>query len=149
MSKEVENEFEVPEVVAPAKKNKTLVLRNLSNKDVKPEDYFYAENNGKGKIPVSFNDMCGLPVMREDLVEIFNEVFNPKDDILFYKSNNKEVYIIIIPLRYSTTVGRTHDSINGDFQKHAISFIGEGSVNLDTLRAKLKRIVPFVDFNKR
>lgn len=149
----IDNEFDVTEVVvktpAPKKAKKNLVLKNVSDKEMNPDDYFYSETEEKAKIPESFNDVCGMPVMREDLVEVFNEVFNPKDNILFYKPLDKEVYIIIIPLKYSTSVGKTHESVNGDFQKHAISFIGEGSVNIDTMRSKLKRILNFVNFVAR
>ena len=111
---------------------------------MKEEDYFY-----KGKALPSFNKVCGMPVDREDLLTIFNKTFKLEDNFLFYKAVNKEVYIIIVPLKYSSTVGEFNDSIEGDFQKHAISFINEGSVNADTLKAKLKRIVPFVKFTDR
>lgn len=127
---------------------KKILLKNVLGEDVLEEDYFYSQEGVKGKAPVSFNDVCGNPVEREDLLEVFNSVFDINDNILFYKTMDKEVYIIIIPLAYSTTVGRTHESIDGDFQKHAISFISEGSVNADTLRLKLKRILPFVKFTK-
>lgn len=93
--------------------------------------------------------MCGHPVEREDLVEIFDKIFKPSDNFLFYKSDNKEVYLVIVPLRYSKSVGEGHESVDGDFQKHAISFIGEGSVNSETLKSKLKRVLGFVDFDKR
>lgn len=143
-----ENEFDVvvPEVKKPTKVH---ILKNTLGKDVKPEDYFYAEVGSKSVVPSSFNEVCGQPVEREDLVELFNNIFDVKDNVLFYKTVDKEVYIIIIPLKYSTTVGRMHESVNGDFQKHAISFVAEGSVNNDSLKMKLKRILPFVDFTKK
>jgi hypothetical protein len=158
--KKEENEFDVkvPAPVATAtvktavvdkKAKKQPVLKNVEGKDMKPEDYFYAEGDSKAVTPVSFNDVVGMPVTREDLIETFNNVFKPEDNVLFYKTIDKEVYIIIIPIKYSTTVGRMHESINGDFQKHAISFIAEGSVNLVTFQAKLKRILPFVNFVAR
>lgn len=131
------------------KKAKKQILKNTVGEDLNPKDYFYATEGKKAETPATFNQICGLPVEREDLLDIFNQVFNVNDNILFYKTITKEVYIIIIPLKYSTSVGRTHESIDGDFQKHAISFIQEGSVNLDTLRAKLKRILPFINFNVR
>jgi len=68
---------------------------------------------------------------------------------LFYRQLDKEVYIIIIPLKYSMEVGEKQDSLDGDFQKHAISFLNEGSVNLDTLRLKLEKILNFVNYNDR
>ena len=150
--KKEDNEFEVKLPVAPVapKTNKKQpVLKNVEGKDMKLEDYFYAEEGSKAVTPVSFNDVVGMPVTREDLIETFNNVFKPEDNVLFYKTVDKEVYIVIIPIKYSTTVGRMHESINGDFQKHAISFIAEGSVNLTTFQAKLKRILPFVNFVAR
>lgn len=126
------------------KKDTKLVLKNVLGEEVEEKDYFFG-----GKAPVFFEKICGSPVEREDMIEVFNKIFNPKDNILFYKSFNKEVYLVIIPLKYSSCIGEEHESIEGDFQKHAISFIGEGSVNLDTLKEKLKRIVPFIKYTDR
>ena len=123
---------------------KKLILKNTSGKEVPASDYFY-----KGIIPSGFVGTCGKPVDREDLLSVFNKVFKPSDNILFYKQDDKEVYLIIIPLKYSDSVGLEHDSIDGDFQKHAISFLEEGSVNLDTLRQKLERIIKFVKYSDR
>ena len=89
---------------------------------------------------------CGKPVDREDLLEVFNKIFRPEDNVLFYKSIDKEVYLIIVPIKYSTTIGEFNNSSEGDFQKHAISFLTEGSVNIDTLKMKLRRIIPFCKF---
>ena len=125
------------------------ILKNTAGKEVPEEDYFYAVGENKGVAPVSFTRMCGYPVDREDLIEVFDRIFKPSDNFLFYKSGNKEVYLVIVPLKFSTSVGDTHESVDGDFQKHAISFIGEGSVNLDTLKMKLTRVLGFVDFDKR
>lgn len=126
------------------KNTKPVILRNIAGEDMSPKDYFF-----NGVIPTGFNDFCGLPVDREDLVEVFNKVFNPKDNILFYKARDKEVYIVIVPLKLSSAVGIENDSFDGDFQKHAISFINEGSVNIDTLKLKLKKIVPFIKYTDR
>jgi hypothetical protein len=138
----------VAEKAAPAPKEKAEVkkvfVRNSSGKEVPASDYFY-----KGILPSGFEGTCGKPVEREDLLDVFNKVFKPSDNILFYKQLDKEVYLIIIPLKYSDTVGEEHDSIDGDFQKHAISFLTEGSVNLDTLRQKLEKIKKFVKYNDR
>jgi hypothetical protein len=76
-------------------------------------------------------------------------VFKPEDNILFYKQVDKEVYLVIIPIKYSVSIGDFNDSMDGDFQKHAISFLDEGSVNLDTLRQKLERIIKFVKYTDR
>jgi len=88
-------------------------------------------------------------VDREDLLEVFNKVFKPEDNILFYRQLDKEVYIIIVPIKYSTSIGENNNSIKGDFQKHAISFLNEGSVNLDSLRGKLEKIQTFVKYTDR
>jgi hypothetical protein len=126
-------------------KNKTTVaLFNTSGREVPVEDYFY-----KGVIAPGFEKICGKPVEREDLLAVFNKVFKLSDNFLFYKVLDKEVYIIIPPLKYAPTVGEAQNSIEGEFQKHAISFIGEGSVNLDTLRMKLERIPRFCKFDDR
>jgi hypothetical protein len=125
-------------------KKNVIVLINTSGKEVPQEDYFF-----KGVVPPGFLGTCGKPVDREDLLTVFNKVFKPSDNFLFYKPMDKEVYIIIPPIRYSTTIGESNNSLEGDFQKHAISFINEGSVNLDTLRMKLDRILKFCKFDDR
>lgn len=126
------------------KETKKIILRNVKGEDMQPENYFY-----KGVVLPSFQSICGMPVEREELISVFNKVFKPEDNILFYRAIDKEVYIIIIPLKYSSTVGEENNSVEGDFQKHAISFINEGSVNVDTLKKKLMRIVPFVKYTDR
>ena len=123
---------------------KKTILKNTSGKEVPEADYFFG-----GKAPNSFEKYCGKPVDREDLLAVFNKVFKPEDNFLFYKEIDKEVYLIIPPMKYSTTVGVEQNSLEGDFQKHAISFIGEGSVNLDTLKTKLSRIPKFCKFGDR
>ena len=130
--------------VAKTTKKKGLVLKNTLGKEVDEADYFFG-----GKAPNSFEGTCGKPVEREELLEVFNKVFKPSDNFLFYKSLDKEVYLVIVPIKYSTTIGDYNNSIEGDFQKHAISFLNEGSVNLDTLKLKLKRIPPFCKFTDR
>jgi hypothetical protein len=129
--------------VAP-KVKKSVTLITSTGREVPQEDYFY-----KGVLAPGFEKICGKPVDREDLLAVFNKVFRPSDNFLFYKVSDKEVYIIIPPLKYSPTVGEAQNSIEGEFQKHAISFIGEGSVNLDTLRMKLERIPKFCKFDDR
>jgi hypothetical protein len=119
-------------------------LKNTSGKSVKPSDYFFG-----GIVPAGFEGTCGKPVDREDVLSVFNKVFKPEDNILFYKQTDKEVYLVIIPIKYSTDIGEFNNSIEGDFQKHAISFLNEGSVNLDTLKLKLDRIQKFVKYTDR
>lgn len=126
------------------KKRVPPTLKNSSGKEMDEADYFFG-----GEAPTWFNKVCGIPVEREDLLEVFNKAFNPKDNILFYKCTNKEVYVIIVPLKYSSIISPDNDPVKEDFQKHAISFINEGSVNMDTLKTKLKKILPFIDFKDR
>jgi len=136
----------VAPVVSPVAKaeEKTVVLFNTSGKEVKAEDYFF-----DGVVLPSFEKTCGKPVEREDLLEVFNKVFKPEDNILFYRQLDKEVYIIIVPIKYSEQVGEENNSITGDFQKHALSFLSEGQVNLKSLREKLERIKTFVRYTDR
>jgi hypothetical protein len=123
---------------------KSILLRNTAGKEMKEADYFFG-----GTAPAGFESTCGKPVDREDLVEVFDKVFNPSDNILFYKQADREVYLVIIPIKYATTIGDFNNSFEGDFQKHAISFLNEGSVNLDTLKQKLQRINKFVKYSDR
>lgn len=125
-----------------------VVLKNTTGKDVKESDYFFSKS-GNGKALSSFHRSCGYPVEREELLSVFDKIFDPKDNFLFYRTADKEVYIIIVPLKYSSSVSGENESSEGDFQKHAISFINEGSVNVETLKFKLKRIVPFVRYSDR
>lgn len=135
------------------KKKSKLILRNIDGEDVDEKDYFITGQveNPVTKLketitaPASFNQICGMPVDREDVLEVFRKVFGESaSEFLFYKKNYSEIYIIIIPLRRATVVGAAEDNLPGDFQKHAISFIGEGSVNLDTLKLKLRKILTFL-----
>lgn len=134
-----------------AKKNK-VVLADVDGKEVDQADYFYPrlkdEKLPDGTVlkatdqtaPSYFNKVVGMPVDREDLLEVFNNIF-PKDrKFLFYKSRTSELYQVLVPLNYSKTVSRANESAPGDIQKHAISFIGEGSVNVDSLKLRLTRI---------
>ena len=121
--------------------HKKSILRNVLGKEVREADYFY-----KGVVPPGFKETCGEPVYREDLVSVFHRVFKPRHNILFYKQIDKEVYIVIIPIKNSVSIGDFNDSVDGDFQKHAISFLNEGSVNVDSLKQKLERINKFVKY---
>ncbi len=121
------------------KKKVKIVLKNTLGEEVVQSDYFFSPD-GSDTAPAYFHEVCGYPVDREELTTVFNRVFKPKDGILFYKSKDKEVYLIIVPIKHSSIVGQSHNSVPGDFQKHAISFITEGSVNVDTLRTKLNRV---------
>jgi len=122
-----------------AKNIKKIIIKDVSGEEADPKDYFF-----NGVIPSGFIGTCGNPVDREELIGTFNKVFKSKIKYLFYRARDKEVYLVIVPLKYSTSVGIDQESSDGDFQKHAISFLSEGSVNLDTLKQKLERILKFV-----
>jgi len=142
--KKEEPKVEEPKVEEPKVEKPKVILKNVLGKEVPTAKYFY-----KDLVPAGFKGTCGNPVDREDLVEVFHKVFKPKDNILFYKQSDKEVYIVIIPIEYSTSIGDFNDSVEGDFQKHAISFLNEGSVNIDTMKQKLERINKFVNYSDR
>src|SRR6185312_17492599 len=134
---------------ALAAKKAEIVLKDTSGEDVEQEDYFFPEIDEKTKeiknkktAPSYFNRICGYPVTadREEILEVFNLIFPPHKKFLFYKLRDKEVYLVIVPRKYAKTISKYNESMKGDFQKHAISFIGEGSVNLDTLKMRLTRI---------
>jgi len=141
---DAEKAAEAKKIKDAKKAKKEVTLYNLLGKELDIKDYFF-----KGIIPAGFEGTCGNPVDREDLVAVFHKVFKPEDNILFYKQSDKEVYLVIIPIKYATEVGEAQDSIEGAFQKHAISFLNEGSVNLDTLRQKLEKINKFVKYSDR
>lgn len=136
--------------IKPAKE---IILQNVLGEDVDPKEYFFSDGTpaeeARGSIvPPYFNSVCGLPVTREELLEVFNKIFKPEDGFLFYKTQDKEVYVIIIPLRFSI-VGEENNALSGDFQKHAISFIAEGSANPETLKLKLKMVAKFVKYTDK
>jgi hypothetical protein len=133
MAKAKETAAEVKKEVA--ENIEKVSIKNVLGEEVPQEDYFFG-----GKVPSGFRGTCGQPVDREDLISVFKKVFRAEDNILFYKQSDKEVYLVIIPLKFSIDVGEHNNSVEGDFQKHAISFLNEGSVNLDTLKMKLERI---------
>jgi hypothetical protein len=153
-----EDSFEpTPAEVAAAKKaaidagkeKKGYTLKDTSGKPVDSGDYFFSTTDKKYPLDKDIiKNYIGEPVTREDLIAIFNEVFKPELGVLFYKKIDTEVYIVIIPIKYSSTVSRFHESGDGAVQIHSISQIAEGSVNIDAFRAKLKRIVPFCEFVK-
>lgn len=122
-------------------KKTQLILKDIDGFDVDQEDYFFPDlvTGKKDTAPSYFNKICGYPVDREDLIEVFATFFPRKKGFLFYKARDKELYLIIVPLKYATTISKSNESLPGDFQRHAMSFIGEGSVNVDSLKLKLGR----------
>jgi|GEM_PF-2402483 len=136
-----------------------LILKDVDGDDVDQADYFYprkADEKIDGKefkktsetAPAWFNRTCGYPVEREELLEVFNQQFSKKKGFLFYKQRDSEVYLVIVPLKYATTISGSNESQPGDYQRHAMSFISEGSVNIDSLKMKLKRIANHSSISK-
>lgn len=138
-------------------KKHVLVLKDVDGADIDQEDYFFARTEDevtydqrgnemsrlkptKETAPIYFNASNGYPVDREELIEVFIRHFPRSKGFLFYKKRDSEVYLIIVPLKYARTISKANESRPGDFQRHALSFIGEGSVNLDSLDLKLKRV---------
>lgn len=133
-----------------AVKNK-VILRDIDGDDVEQNEYFFPrekEETVDGKkieptdqtAPIYFNKICGMPVDRDELIEVFLQYFPRSKGFLFYKTRDKEVYLVIVPLKYAKTISRQNESRPGDFQRHALSFVSEGSVNVDSLKLKLQRI---------
>lgn len=138
-----------------AKKTR-VILQDVDGDDVDQAEYFFPrlvkqvinEKTPNERVfeptdqtaPIYFNKTYGLPVDRDELIDEFVKYFPRKKGFLFYKLRDKEVYLVIVPLKYARTVSASNESLPGDFQKHALSFIQEGSVGLDSLRIKLERI---------
>lgn len=142
-----------------AENKKKIILKDVDGDDVNQNEYFYPRLqdetiNGKTykktdqTAPEWFNRTCGMPVEREELIDAFVKHFPKKKGFLFYKQRDSEVYIVIVPLKYATTVGASNESQPGDYQRHAISFISEGSVNIDSLKMKLERIAKHSTISK-
>lgn len=127
------------------------ILKNTRGENVDVKDYFYAKPGETAVAPNFFNKACGLPVNpmeRPELIEIFDKTFKPQDNFVFLKSRDKEVYSVLIPLKY-TDINSQEDCILGDYQLHAISFIPDGSVNFDKLKAELKKIATMIKYDSR
>jgi len=131
-------------------KKTQIVLKDVEGNDVDQADYFYSDSETKSKniAPSYFNKTDGVPVEREDLIEVFNNVFSKNKKFLFYRCIDKEVYLIIVPLKYATTIGKSNESLHGSYQRHALSFIGEGSVNIDSLKMKLAKVANHPSISK-
>jgi hypothetical protein len=139
------------QAVEEAKKSR-IILQDIDGADVDQSEYFFPrkvdEKTADGKVlkatdqtaPAYFNRMCGYPVDRDDLKEVFLQYFPRRKGFLFYKVRDKEVYLVIVPLKYATTVSASNESAPGHFQRHALSFVDAGSVNIDSLKIKLTRI---------
>lgn len=146
---------------------KGILLKNVRGEDMPQADYFFLNEspeeekrlalpeNKKEKewldsgmiAPPYFNQTCGKPVDREDLIEVFDRIFLPEDNFLFYRCNEKEVYIVIVPLKFAD-IGAETGASTGDYQKHSVSFVMEGSANVDTLKLKLQRMAGTMKYTK-
>src|SRR5690606_6081808 len=89
-----------------------IILKTLDGEDVLAENYFYKPEDQELMVPTFFNKVCGKPVDREDLIEIFNKIFKPEDKFLFYKKQDREIYIVIPPMKFAD-LGPEHGSENG------------------------------------
>ena len=72
-----ETKIEVVKKVKKTEEKKVLVLRNTQGVEVDIKDYFY-----NGIVPPGFEGYCGRAVDREDLLAVFNKIFNPRIDVL-------------------------------------------------------------------
>lgn len=132
-----------------------VILQDIDGYDVDQADYFFPRTQKETvgtppnekvlqpsdqTAPSYFNKICGLPVDRDELKSVFLQFFPRSKGFLFYRMRDKEVYLIIVPLKYAKTISHANESRPGDFQRHALSFIAEGSVNVESLRLKLARI---------
>ena len=97
-----------------AEKHK-VVLQDIDGDDVDQGDYFWPrleketinEKRPDEKVllptdqtaPVYFNKVIGYPVDREELKEVFLQFFPRAKGFLFYKARDREVYIVIVPLK--------------------------------------------------
>lgn len=124
-----------------------ITLKNTLLEDVDAADYFYNATGDGGKPFGSFHKVCGYPVDRADLLNTFHKVFKPEHGLLFYKDMKKELYLVIVPLNKAKYVNAMNESKDGDYQRHAISFINEGSANPDSLLKKLEMVKKFVSFD--
>lgn len=127
---------------------KDPIIKNTKGEIVPVENYFFANEGERAIAPPFFNKAMGYPVDREDLIEIFDKVFKPEDDFVFLKSRDKEVYGVLVPLKF-TDIGKEEEAVLGDSQFHAVSFIPDGSVNYDRLKLKLQQIATNLDYSNR
>ncbi len=124
------------------------ILKNTRGQDVPVEDYFFAKDGEQAIAPSFFNKAIGYPVDREDLVQLFDKVFKPEDNFVLLKDGYKEVYNILVPLKYSD-IGSKEDSILGDYQVHGVSFIMDGSVNYDKFATALLQVAKITNYSSR
>jgi len=151
VSEEVVVKDTVTVVTAGLNKNEIKIvdpkIKTTDGKDVDIKDYFYAPEGQTPIAPPFFKDTCGKVVDRDDLVEVFEKIFSPEDGFIFLKDQYKEVYGVLVPLRY-TKIGTEEDALLGDFKYHAVSFVLDGSVNVEKLKSFLKKISTSYEYKK-
>lgn len=114
-------------------------LRNTRGETVDVKDYFYAPEGQIAIAPPYFSKSCGTVCEREDLVQAFESIFKPEDNFILLKDQYKEVYGVLVPLSY-TKIGPKENSIIGDYMYHAVSFVSEGSANMEMFISFLKKV---------
>lgn len=113
------------------------------------EDYFFTES---GQSPYDFVSkqrmkQFGYPVTSDTLLSIFNDKFKPEDGFLLYKEELQDVYIIVVPKKF-TKMSRVNGNVTGDIQIHALSFMGLGSVNIELFKSGLDKIAKNIGYTK-
>jgi len=145
MAKAIKKEVKAVEA---KKEDKISFVCSVGN-NVPDENYVFSQEPGElASAPDFFVKQIGTPVQDEELVDAFHKVFSPKDEFLFYKQSRKEIYSVVVPVKFATELGSKEDSISGDCQVHAMSFIAEGSVTLDSLSTKLTKIARNLNYKK-
>jgi hypothetical protein len=119
-------------------------------KEKKPlEDYFFNTTDKPihDVIPKYQLKNLGAPCMSEMMNDIFYEYFKPEDGFLLYKKDLEEVYLVIIPLKF-TQYSKNKGNVTGDMQIHAVSFMHYGSVNIDLFKNLLEKVTKTIGYKK-
>jgi len=127
-----------------------LKLFDTLGNQVDIRNYFYVpEGDEDIQIPPYFTKVYGKPVDtdREDVIGVFHKIFRKEDGFLLYKAVDKELYSVIVPIKFSS-LSPQNGSVNGETQVHAMSFISEGGVNPDSLEVVLNKIARNIAYKK-
>lgn len=128
-------------------------IRNTLGEEVDLSKYFIPNHENISVAPNYFNRSHGYPISQnefgfEEMIEVFNKVFDVKDGFLLFKQRTKEVYSVLVPLRYAKELNEAEEANAFDYQIHAISFIKEGGFNIQTFENKLKSIKTINGYEK-
>ena len=149
MAKKTTTKTKVKETTPKKESKKVLSFVASSGALVPFGNYTYTAHGAEAVEPAPHViKKMGTPVEEDDLLDTFHKVFAAKHEFLFYKEGRKEVYTVIVPLTHVTELGAEEDSVTGECQVHAMSFIMEGSIDADTLTSKLKRIAKNLNYTK-